>query len=287
MAKHSFNFFDYVKAAFNRKIKLPVLGYFALNKMFIGLSVVLGLKNPGFWFLGFAIESIYLWVVAGNPNFQKIIQGENLEKNKEQWSTRQARLVRSLDRASQNRYRGLLENCASISRNTRDNDILSSVGQIGNVSLNQLIMMFLKLLNSRINIKRTIEESPLQHIEKEIADIETRLAREEANSAIHRSLQGTLDIQQRRRENLIKAEENLKVMESELERIEKQVYLLKEETSVQNDPELLSMRLDGVMESLHGTSQWMSEHNELFGMLEDESVRTDFAPPTIPGKMKE
>ena len=175
MAKHSFNFFDYVKAAFNRKIKLPVLGFFALNKMFIGLSVVLGLKNPGFWFLGFAIESIYLWVVAGNPNFQKIIQGENLEKNKEQWSTRQARLVRSLDRASQNRYRGLLENCASISRNTRDNDILSSVGQIGNVSLNQLIMMFLKLLNSRINIKRTIEESPLQHIEKEIATLTAAL----------------------------------------------------------------------------------------------------------------
>lgn len=286
MAKHGLGFFDYVKAAFNRKIKLRGLGYFSLNKMFLGLCAVLGLKNPGFWFLGIAIESIYLWLVASNPNFQKIIQGENLEKNKEQWSTRQARMVRSLDRASKSRYESLLENCAHIAKNTRDMDVLSSVGQIGNISLNQLIMMFLKLLNSRNTIRHTIEETPRQHIEKEITDMEARLAREEAKSAIHRSLEGTLDIQKRRRDNLIKAEENLRVIEAELERIEKQVYLLKEETSVQNDPELLSMRLDGVMQSLHGTSQWMSEHNELFGM-EDESVPTDFAPPPIQEKIKE
>jgi hypothetical protein len=287
MAKHELGFFDYVKAAFNRKIKFKGLGYFALNKMFLALCAVLGLKNPGFWFLGIAIESIYLWVVASNPNFQKIIQGENLQKNKAQWATRQVRLARELDHASQRRYAALLENCAAIAKNTRDSDVLASIGQIGNASLNQLILMFLKLLSSRIAIKQTIEETPRQHIEKEIGDIEARLAREDAKSAIHRSLQGTLDIQQRRRENLLKAEENLQVIEAELERIEKQVYLLKEETSVQNDPELLSMRLDGVMQSLHGTSQWMSEHNELFGVLEDETVPTDFAPPIIPEKMKE
>ncbi len=284
MAKSGLNFFDYVKAAFNRKLRLKGLGYVALNKLFLGLCAVLGLKNPGFWFLGVAIESTYLWYVATNATFQKVVQGELLEKNKEQWSSKQTDLLKSLDGASRSRYSSLRENCLGISERTRGDDLLTNVG---NVSLNQLTWMFLKLLNSRITIKKTIDETPKNHLEKEIVDIETRLGKENANSAIHRSLQGTLDIQHRRLDNLVKAEENLKVIEAELERIEKQVYLLKEEMSVKNDPELLSMRLDGVMDSLQGTSQWMSEHNELFGMIEEEPVPTDFVPPPMPEKMKE
>jgi len=81
-----------------------------------------------------------------------------------------------------------------------------------------------------------------------------------------------LEIQQRRLENLVKAEESLRVIDAELDRIDKQVILLHEEASVSSDPDLLSVRLDGVMKSLQGTTEWMVQHNELFGSLEEQSI---------------
>ena len=49
-------------------------------------------------------------------------------------------------------------------------------------------------------------------------------------------MQGTLDIQKRRLDNILQAESSLKVIEAELDRIEKHVALLQEESQVSSDP---------------------------------------------------
>jgi len=87
-------------------------------------------------------------------------------------------------------------------------------------------------------------------------------------SALGRSLRGTLDIQKRRLENLLKARESLAITEAESDRIEKQVALKREELTVSSDPEMMTARLDGIVDSLQGTTKWMSDNDELFGQLE-------------------
>jgi NAD(P)-dependent dehydrogenase (short-subunit alcohol dehydrogenase family) len=98
------------------------------------------------------------------------------------------------------------------------------------------------------------------------------------DSPLRRSLQGSLDIAQRRRENFVKAGENLKVVEAELDRIEKQFALLLEQSSASTDPTFLTAKLDGVMQSVQETSQWLSDHAEIFGVMEEPE-----APTVVPG----
>jgi hypothetical protein len=138
--------------------------------------------------------------------------------------------------------------------------------------LNKLLWMFTKLLSSRLRIEAIISRTSTKELETEIESISRKMATQPETSPLRRSLQGTLDIQKRRLENLLRASESLEVVKAELDRIEKQVALLKEEASVSSDPEMVSIRLDGVMDSLSGTSQWMSEQDQLFGSLEESAV---------------
>lgn len=274
MATTDLNFFDYVKAAFHQKGHIAGLGLMPVNKMMLTAAVVLGIWNPGFWFLGIAGEALYLWLMASNKNYQKVVQGTRISQQKVVWGEKQFQLLQSLDGPSRERYQRLAENCASILRITggdlRDPEAINKDLRIA--GLNKLLWMFSKLLSSRLRIEAIISRTSTEELEAEIQQVSKKMAAQPETSPLRRSLQGTLDIQKRRLDNLLRAIESLEVVKAELDRIEKQVALLKEEASVSSDPELVSIRLDGVMDSLSGTSQWMSEQDELFGSMEESSM---------------
>jgi len=272
MPKPQLSYFDYVKAAFNWRVLVPGLGNLPLNKwLLVGLGII-GFGNPGFWFLGAAAEFGYLFYLSTNPRFQRIVELTGQEVKQEEWGERIARLTAGLDKASMQRYRRLIDNCQAIVRNSGQLAAGQAADDLRAGGVNQLAWMFLKLLHSRLRINQILEQTSRQEIEKEVKEITARLTKEQESSAIYRSIQGTLEIQQRRLENLVKAEESLRVIDAELDRIDKQVILLHEEASVSSDPDLLSVRLDGVMKSLQGTTEWMVQHNELFGSLEEQSI---------------
>jgi len=270
MARNPLNFFDYIKAAFNWKVPIKGLGFLPVNKIFLGLGIALGIGHIGFLFLTAALEMGYLWGLSSNKNFQKVVEASQMVQKSVRWDEKQNLILESLDNESRQRYYRLLDKCAVIVKLAGPDE--HKIGDIGVSGLNQLVWMFLRLLSSRIKINKIIANTSLPELEKEMNTISKRLTTEKEGTAIYRSLQGTLEIQKRRLENLEKASENLKVVESELDRIEKQIILLNEEVSVSSDPELFSVRLDNVMNSLSSTSKWMSEQGEFFGMLEDEAV---------------
>ncbi|MCP4153168.1 MAG: hypothetical protein GY757_35890, partial [bacterium] len=164
-----------------------------------------------------------------------------------------------------------VHSCSGI-LNIADSDPLDSEEDMRISGLNRLLWMFLKLLDSLIRISSIVKRTSKEKLEAALQDVSKKIAKEPETSALRRSLQGTFDIQERRLENFLKAEQSQKVIESELKRIEMQVTLLTEEASVSSDPELLSVRLDGVMDSLTGTNQWMSEQSAIFGFIEEDSM---------------
>lgn len=274
MATTDLNFFDYVKAAFNQKARIAGMGLMPVNKMLLTAAVILGFWNPGFWFLAIAGESLYLWLMASNKNYQTIVQANRINERKVISSEKQIQLLQTLDGPSRDRYQRLVNNCSGILKLTGgdmpDPEALSKDLRVS--GLNKLLWMFVKLLSSRLRIEAIISRTSTEELESEIEGISRKMAAQPESSPLRRSLQGTLDIQKRRLDNLLRAAESLEVVKAELDRIEKQVALLKEEASVSSDPELVSVRLDGVMDSLSGTSQWMSEQDQLFGSLEESSV---------------
>ncbi len=272
MTKSELGFLDYVKAAFSWRYRVPGMGHMPLNVLALIGFGILGLGHPAFWLLGMAFEAGYLALMSGDARFQRMVQGQKLMAERQLWQAKQSNLFDSLDRESQARYRSLADNCQQILRSTQALSAGAAMDDLRTSNLSQMAWMFLKLLFTKIRTRSITENVKEEDLKSEIKRISEQLSRETEGSAIHRSLQGTLEIQRRRLENLNKAKESLKVMEAELNRIEHQVRLLNEEASMASDPESLTIRLDGVMQSLDGTNKWMSEHGELFGGLEEATM---------------
>jgi hypothetical protein len=275
------SYWDYLKEAFNRRVPVPLLGPMPFNKMALGVVAVAGLLVPPIWLLGLAAELIYLFGVSSSVRFQKVVRGERLLAQQKTWATKIHTGVERLSPSSRERYRRLLDQCRLILGISAalDGDSLGNFRDIRTQSLNQLLGIFLRLLTSHEVILANVKGLDRSILEGDIRRLEERLAASEPDSPLNRSLQGTLDIQRKRLENLARADESLQVIEAELERIEQQVELIREESAVSGKPEALSIRLDAVTSAMAETTRWMDDQAELFVALGGAS---DSAMPELP-----
>ena len=275
------SFWDYVKAAFHRRMNVPLLGAMPANKMALAVFGVLGLANPGFWFLGAAAEVAYLGVVSSSARFQRLVQGERLLERSESHDARVSGAFERLGRPSRERYRTLVDECRQIlglAATTGSSDVLQGL-RTGN--LNELLWLFMRLLSSRELILSTRARVDRGQLQEDIQASRGRVESAEPKSPLRRSLQATLAIQEKRLANLDTAAHNLAVVDAELERIEQQVRLIREESAVSGGPEMLSARLDAVSSTLTETSRWMDSHADIFSSLEsDDDLAASL--PTLP-----
>ncbi|MGV8041948.1 MAG: hypothetical protein AB2L07_18445 [Thermoanaerobaculaceae bacterium] len=285
MAEENLGFWDYVKAAFWYKPRVGFLGPLPVNVMALFACVVASIatQNAGFLFLGGAAEIGYLTFLSSNPSFQKLVQGLRLLAKQEGWQQKvQASLVR-LRPDSMERYRRLYDQCRlilGISDRVAPDDMFS-IRDMRAGGLNQLLWLFLRLLTSRELIVANLSSANRSDLESEVERLKERLAKAEPETALARSLQGTLDIQSKRLENLTRALSSLEVVDAELERIEQQVQLIREEAAITTSPDALSNRLDAVTATLGETSRWMDQHAEFFGSISTED--DVMGGPVLPG----
>ena len=114
MARKALSYWDYVKAAFHRHVPVPLLGGMPANKMALGVFAVLGIANPGFWFLGAAVEVAYLGVLSSSSRFQRLVQGERLLEQAQSHDAQVERAFQRLGHSAQMRYRTLIDECGQI-----------------------------------------------------------------------------------------------------------------------------------------------------------------------------
>ena len=182
------------------------------------------------------------------------------------------RAYERLQPASQSRYRALVMQCREILGLGGGFDE-SKVTDFRAGNLNQMLWLFLRLLASREAIEDTLARVDRRQLEAGIESLRARVAGvADPEGALARSLKATLEIQEKRLANLDTATNNLAVIDAELERIEQQVRLVREESAVSGSPEALSARLDSVSSTLSETSRWMDQHAELLTDLSS----TDF-----------
>jgi len=239
-------YWDYVKAAFKQRVRLPLLGHMPANYLALFACGVLGLINPGFWFLGAALEVVYLGLLAGNERYQKLVRGRVLLKEQQGSEQRVQRTVTQLSPQSAERYRKVMDQCRMILGITAPADQAGMLEDMRAGGLNQLLWLFLRLLSSREVLLATLAQVERKTLEADVARLQEKLAKAAPDSPLARSVKATLEIQTMRLENLGKAQSGLEVIDAELERIEQQVRLIREEAAVSGGPEFLSDRLDAV-----------------------------------------
>jgi hypothetical protein len=292
MARPRLSYLDYVRAAFHRKVAVPMLGTMPVNAMALGAFAVLGIANPGFWLLGAAAELAYLLGVSSNGRFQKLVDAEQALDAQSGWEERVHAEVERLAPDSRKRYAQLLDQCRRILGLSESTEGASLAGVRGlrSSSLNQLLWIFLRLLRSRELIRDNLHNVDRKALAAEAEATQKRLEAldREHSAALARSLEGTHEIQLRRLANLERAAASQGVIDAELGRIEQHVELIREESAVWGKPEALSERLDAVTGAMSETTRWMADNAELFSSLGGEEATPALRElPSLPASEEE
>ena len=273
-------FFDYIKAAFNAR---PLGMFVAPNWIGLGAFGLLGMMEPGFWVLGAGLELGYLLALATNERFQRLVAAVPVVEATADWNKRIQALVGRLDPGDRRIYDLLSQRCRSIidlqlhgaSPATVPGGLESQADGLGRLS-----WMFLRLLVARRTIQQVIGESgDGTDLRKRVSALERQQADASLTEELRRSLAGQLDILKQRLLQRTDAERKLTYLDAELERIQQQVELIREQAALSTDPELLSQRIDEITATLGTTGQWIRDQQQVYGAMED--LLTD-PPPLAP-----
>jgi hypothetical protein len=277
-------FFDYIKAAFNAR---PLGMFVAPNWIGLGAFGLLGMMEPGFWVLGAGLELGYLLALATNERFQRLVAAVPIVEATTDWNKRIQALVGRLDAGDRRIYDLLSQRCRSIidlqlhgaSPATVPGGLESQADGLGRLS-----WMFLRLLVARRTIQQVIGESGGESgdgadLRKRVSALERQQSDASLTEELRRSLGGQLDILKQRLLQRTDAERKLTYIDAELERIQQQVELIREQAALSTDPELLSQRIDEITATLGTTGQWIRDQQQVYGAMED--LLTD-PPPLAP-----
>ncbi len=287
MAGEPMSYWEYLKAAFWKPVRTRILGAMPLTQMLLVSFGLAGFFNPGFWLLGLAALVAFIGGRSASERFQKLIEAERLAARAGTAEDRMKTAYERLEPASQARYRALVVVCREIlGLGARADDAGLTDFRAGN--LNQLLSLFLRLLGSREAITDTLARVDRRQLEAGLENLKARLAGAgDPEAPLARSLKATLEIQEKRLANLDTATNNLAVVDAELERIEQQVRLVREESAVSRTPEALSARLDAVSRTLGETSKFLDQHAEIFADLSLSDLETTSVPPIPIGPEEE
>jgi hypothetical protein len=261
-------FLDYVTAAFNAR---PMGMFVAPNWVGLAAFGLLGITNPGFWILGAGLELGYLLTLATNRRFQNTVSARPLNKARADWNQRIQRVLGRLDAEDRRTYDALADRCRSIldlqmQGATEPPEGLEQQAE----SLGRLSWMFLRLLLARRTIGSVMGGAQNDaELQRKIAALERQQHQDGLSEELSRSLSGQLDILRQRLQQRIDGDRKLVFIEAEIDRIEQQVELIREQAAMSSDPELLSRRIDDIAATLGSTGQFIREQQKVYGAMED------------------
>jgi hypothetical protein len=268
-------FKDYLHEAFNAK---PWGMFVPPNWVGLAAFGLLGALNPGFWLVGAGLELAYLVWLTGSARFRKIVDQRLAgDAGKRLQADLDARL-QTLSPPDADRFRSLEKRCQAILDRQRAADALLQDQSEG---LGRLLWIFLHLLASRQKLRHIISESRDDFSQKaKRLDDQIQLEKDEA---LRQSLSSQLDIVRQREATQKEGRTKITFLESELERIEQQVELIREQALLTGDPAGLSRRIDEAGASLTGTSQWIHDQQKLYDEIE---ALVDEPPPMFPKQIQ-
>ena len=261
-------FLDYLSAAFNAR---PMGMFVAPNWVGLAAFGILGAANPGFWVIGAGLELGYLLTLATNKRFQQTVSLKPLNAARREWNQRIQRVLGRLDPADRREYDALAERCRSIvdmqmHNATEPPDGLEQQAE----SLGRLSWMFLRLLLARRTIGQVMGGAQNDvELQRKIAALERQQVQTGLSEELARSLGGQLEILRQRLQQRTDGDRKLAYIEAELERIQQQVELIREQAAMSTDPELLSRRIDAITATLGTTGQWIRDQQQVYGAMED------------------
>ncbi len=276
---------DYLKAAFNAR---PIGMFVPPNWLMLAAFALLGFQEPGLLVVGAGVELAYLSVLATHPRFQRFVAGQQQVSSQRDVQARLQSMFQSLNDADRRRYQRLATRCQAILEQQFGRSTDAPGYGMQSESLGKLTWMYLRLLVTRQAIYRVVStaagtptvvrmsdypQTPpgerTEDLQRRLVDLQRRLADTTLGDELRHSLEGQCDLLQQRVKRRAEAEGKLAYLDAEIQRIEEQVELIREQAVLSTDPETFSHRIDEIGATLSGTADWISEQQRTLGAMDD------------------
>jgi hypothetical protein len=250
-------------AAFNaRPLGMPIppnwfgLAAFGLLGFFL---------TPGFWLLGAGLELGYLTWLSTNPRFRRLVDTDG-PVEVDPVDARYLALVRALDPEQGKRQAQVEMRAREILARLAGSPMMAAHAD----SLQQLVWLHLRLLSARQAVAEVVATGKREHLglaaqEKQIA---ARLQDEALDAPLRRSLEQQQAVIDQRQAAHADASRRFEHVESELQRIDQQIALIREQALLASDHEHLGASLDALAASFNEAHRWLDGQRDLLGTLD-------------------
>ena len=261
---------SYLAAAFNaRPFGMPIPpNWFAVA----AFGLLGAFVSPGLWLIGAGVEGLYLWALARNPRFRTVVDATSAGTS--DWAVRYEAMIDRLDDAARRRHEAIEAQATELSEILTHSG--ANAGQIADVR--QMVWLHLRLLAARSALTQVVAAATREHEEfdEQAARLQARLARADTDAELRRSLEQQLAVIESRRAAHVDAQRRRELVDAELERLQQQIALVREQALLATDEGSVAPSLDALTASLNEANRWLKDQRELFTGLDD---LTDEPPP--------
>ena len=253
---------SYLWAAFMaRPFGMPIPAHWFMLAAFGLLGAFV---SPGFWVLGAGAEIAYLLGLSRNQRFRASVDASAHQ-----------------DDPADQRYRALLQQLALVDRKRQEQiegrarEIMATLGQSPLMathadSLEQLVWLHLRLLAARQAIGRVVDTARKEAVG--LADqersIQRRMEGAELSAELRRSLEQQQGVIDARQAGHAEAQRRAEHVDAELNRIDQQIALIREQALLATDEERIGASLDALAASFNEATKWLSSQRDLIGALD-------------------
>lgn len=220
--------------------------------------------SPGFWVLGAGAEVAYLLGLSRNQRFRNAVDAGAYR-----------------DDPADQRYRALQQQLAPLDRKRQEQiegrarEIMDTLGQSPLMathvdSLEQLVWLHLRLLAARQAIGRVVETARREAVglSDQERSIQRRMESAELSAELRRSLEQQQGVIDARQAGHAEAQRRAEHVDAELNRIDQQIALIREQALLATDEERIGASLDALAASFNEASKWLSSQRDLLGALD-------------------
>ncbi len=253
---------SYLWAAFvARPLGMPVPpNLFALA----GFALLGTFVSGGFWLLGAGLELAYLMMLSSNPRFRRAVDAEAVADDPV--DRRYQAVLDKLGATQRERHAQIESRAREIFTTLGDSPLMATHAE----SLEQLVWLNLRLLLARQAIAAVVTGAYAERarLDEQEAQIVQRLAEEAIDPDLRRSLEQqrtVIDQRQAAHADAIRRQEHV---DAELDRIDQQIALIREQALLATNEENVGASLDALAVSFNEANRWLRDQRDLLGSLD-------------------
>jgi hypothetical protein len=274
------NAFDYLKAAFNaRPLGMPIPPNWLALAAF---GLLGGFISPGFWVLGAGLELAYLYWLANSERFRRTVAAN--QTTQAPVDQRYLHLLERLNDVQRERQHQLEARAREVFAVLSRSSLMSSHIH----SLEQLVWLNLRLLVARQALAGVVEVA-LQdsaNLKSQEDQLDARLADAGISPELRRSLEQQKAVIDARQVAHIEAARRLEHVDAELQRIDQQVALIREQALLATDEDQVAIALDALAASFSEANSWLNSQRDLLGVLDSGEGRLPVSVLQAPKAVK-